>query len=227
MECREFQSRIMDWLYDEIEDGPATAAMAEHAASCAACGAKAAEFRGARDFLAAWEEEVPDACWVAPSRRPETAPRSRGRWRGRAWLTAAAMFFAIAMAGLLFMKSSIRIVNGGVEIRVGWSDTGKAKSEEEEVKKIVTSLEDARMQQAYLVVNQMIAESEERQMQKTLDLLQNLYATIGAGQNGKNGAAPAGSRVGDPAPGSRRYWRLLSGAAVAPAKGSNPRNEVW
>ena len=227
MECREFQSRIMDWLYDEIEDGPTADAMAEHAGACAACGAKLADFRGTREYLAAWQEDAPDVCWAAPSPRPDAAPRPRGRWRRRSWLAAAAVFFAVAMASLLILKSSIKIVDGGVEIRVGWSDTGKTKNEEEEVKKIVASLEDARMQQAYLVVNQMIAESEERQMQKTLDLLQNLYATIGAGQNGKGGASPAGSHVGDPAAGSRRYWRLPAGAAVAPARGNSPQNEVW
>lgn len=193
MNCREFGTLMMDLVYDEIGPG-AGAAAREHAAGCENCRARLEAVQGTRACLRTLDEPLPEVPFVAL--HPTGPARARVvafAPRRRRWAAVAAAVAVCLLAGLLVMKTSIRFSNGALEVRIGGGrpDDGVSR-QEEQLQRLADSIEENQIQQAYVVVNQMIAESEERQLQRTLDLIQNVYQQLEARKPGVKGVQGEG-----------------------------------
>lgn len=201
MNCREFGTLLMDLVYDEIDPG-AGAAAREHAAGCESCRARFETVKGTRACLRTLDEPLPDIPFVAlPPAGPPQARVVAFAPRRRRWAAVAAAVAVCLLAGLLVMRTSIRFSNGALEVRIGGGgpDDG-ARRQEEQLRRLADSIEENQIQQAYVVVNQMIAESEERQLQRTLDLIQNVYLQLEARKPGVKGVQGEGVGFSPAAP---------------------------
>jgi len=162
MDCKEFQNNLVDFLYDEIYDSDLRQRMTGHAKECEECRRTLEDFGVTRNFLAAWEsppiEMKPTISYKLKQSRS---------WRDvfvmpPRWVGAAALFVMVLGIFLSVFSISFHVNEGVVEIRFG--DGPYAYSAEN--------------MRVLRTIDQMIAESEERQTDKTLDLLQNVYYRI-------------------------------------------------
>jgi hypothetical protein len=203
MNCREFGTLLMDLVYDEIDPG-AGAAAREHAAGCEACRARLEAVRGTRECLRTLDEPLPDVAFLAlPGAGPTPARVAAFPPRRRRWAAVAAAVAVCLLAGLLVMKTSIRFSNGALEVRIGGGGPEDGASrQEDQLRRLADSIEENQIQKAYVVVNQMIAESEERQLQRTLDLIQNVYQQLEARKGASRGVQGEGVGFAPAAPAS-------------------------
>ncbi len=100
MACKEYETGLMEILYDEIEP-PHRKALEAHLASCAGCRAELAGLRADRDMLAAASPDVPEAPRVIIL---NTTPGTSG---GRTFFGRYGMFAAGFAAAALMMAAGL------------------------------------------------------------------------------------------------------------------------
>lgn len=163
MNCTEYRSNLMDHVYGELEPASRLGEMEEHERSCPSCAEEYRETQLARRFLGAWDnpaEGEPEVRMITPRKAPKSgAGFPRVAPRTAFWMAAAAMFVLALSAGLLISGTRLHYSEGVLEVRFGKA----AETSLAEGKPMLRS------------VDRMLAESEERQMQKYLDVIQNVY----------------------------------------------------
>lgn len=161
MDCAKFEMHAVDLLYGEQVDAPLERELREHAAGCPSCGGGLSELSATRTFLSAWEDSDPPGAPVrlsGPVARPSKARMSAFR---RHWLSVAAVLLCCVTLALVAANASVKIHSSGVEVRFGGpSDQG-------------LGVDDA--SRMAVAMNRMIADSEERQYKKYLDVMQEVY----------------------------------------------------
>jgi hypothetical protein len=161
MNCQELEKNLLDFVYDELA-ADERAVVEGHLAGCGRCRAAAADLGVTRRFLGAWGESEADS--LPPlAVRPARPASGRFRFLHRPiWMPAAAAALVLLVTGIFFtlVPVSLRYDSQGLEFRLGApSDAGIAKLGDPVLGK----------------VDRMIADSEQRQTQRTLDMLQNVY----------------------------------------------------
>jgi anti-sigma factor RsiW len=161
MNCENVGKHLLDYAYGELPDDD-RAGMEAHLAGCPECRTAAADLTVTRRFLGAWgDAETEDLPPLAI--RPPRAGHSRSR-RGpaRFWLPAAAAALVLLAVGafVAVVPVSVRYDAQCLEIRLGKQPPAAA-----------SLAGDPLLQR----VDHMLAESEQRQAQKTMDMLQNVY----------------------------------------------------
>jgi len=121
MDCNTFQNNEIDALYGEL-DAPASAAMAEHAATCRSCAARYARLRGTRGLVLSVVESVSDnfesrvmaavdAGLAAKPAAPKVEPAAGGakifKFMSRPAFAVAATFVLVIGAGAVLMQTGM------------------------------------------------------------------------------------------------------------------------
>ena len=159
MNCDQAREHLLDLMYDELPPGAERDALDAHLSGCPRCRTELDELGITRRFLAAWDDAVP-----AAPRRPLAPAAAAGRpllhFPRISWLTAAAALLVIA-AGVLVAVTpvQIRYHDNAVEIRLGSTPAAPTAAGSEWLR----------------TVDQMIAESETRQMGRFMDAMQNVH----------------------------------------------------
>ncbi len=161
MNCQEIENHLLDFIYDELE-ADARTAVEGHLAGCGRCRAAVADLGVTRRFLGAWGDGEAASLPPLPVRPPRPAA---GRFRSlpdRVWVPAAAAALVLVVIGVFvaFVPVSLQYGAQGLVFRLGGPSGGNA-----------TPADDAVLSK----VDRMIADSEQRQAQRTLDMLQNVY----------------------------------------------------
>jgi len=159
MHCDQAREHLLDLMYDELPPGADRDALDAHLSGCPRCRAEMDELGITRRFLAAWDDDPP-----AVLHRPLVPAAMVGRpllhFPRISWLTAAAALLVIA-AGVLVAVTpvQIRYHDNAVEIRLGSTPAAPTAAGSEWLR----------------TVDQMIAESETRQMGRFMDAMQNVH----------------------------------------------------
>ncbi len=160
MNCDQAREHLLDLIYEELPQGADRDALDSHLAGCPRCRAELQEMGTTRRFIAAWDD-VPTA---DPGRVPAHAAKGAGRpllhFPRISWLTAAAALLVIA-AGVLAAVTPVQVSynDHAVEIRLGAGPAPPAAANPDWLR----------------TVDQMIAESETRQMGRFMDAMQNVH----------------------------------------------------
>ncbi len=163
MNCHDFAEHLLDYIYGELPEGDLGARMDAHAAECDGCRASVREYDTTRSFLAAWDDSGLPAVTIDPKK---VSRRPRSRWgeriHQRRWLPMAAMLFlALGMVLTVFSLANVSVQMQQGTIQISFGSHQKASVTEE--------------QRLLQTIDRMISESEDRQLNKTMDLLQNVY----------------------------------------------------
>lgn len=161
MNCQELEKHLLDYVYDELE-GDARARVESHLAGCGRCRAAAADLGVTRRFLGAWSDTETETAAPLPIRPPRpAAPRSRFL-SARVWMPAAAAALVLVVVGVFvaLVPVSLQYDGQGLVFRLGGPSADG-----------VTMASDPVLRK----VDRMIADSEQRQAQRTMDMLQNVY----------------------------------------------------
>lgn len=161
MNCQELEKHLLDFVYDELE-ADARTAVESHLAGCGRCRAAAADLGITRRFLGAWGGSEADSLPPLAVRPPRPAAGRSRSLPGRIWMPAAAAALVLLVAGIFFalVPVSLRYDSQGLEFRLGAPSADS-----------VATLGDPVLKK----VDRMIADSEQRQAQRTLDIVQNVY----------------------------------------------------
>ncbi|MBN2431171.1 MAG: hypothetical protein JXQ27_06825 [Acidobacteria bacterium] len=162
MKCQTFQDHLMEYLYEEIEDAALIQSMEAHLTDCKQCRHHFEEGRITHRFLRSWED-LPAA--ATPARRYDFR---RNPWWEKLfgmpprWVWASAGLVMILGIFLSVFSVTVHYTDGIVEIRFGDSAPPY-------------SAENVRLLRT---IDRMIADSEERVNNQTLDYLQNIYYRV-------------------------------------------------
>jgi len=162
MNCQTFQDHFMDYLYGEIEDAGLVQSLENHLAACAECRHQVGESRITHRFLRSWQD-LPAETTPAPRYVFRPTP-----WWERLfgmpprWAWASAALVMILGIFLSVFSVSVHYTDGIVEIRFGNSTPPY-------------SAENVRLLHT---IDRMIADSEDRITNQTLDYLQNIYYRV-------------------------------------------------
>jgi len=161
MKCEQVREQLLDYAYGELAEGP-RAELDEHLSACAGGRLGLEDLAITRTFLGAWQ--VP-ALEASPRSFP-AAPRESGRHPGaRRWLPwAAAAAVAVLAVGVFgwVWPLSVRYQDQVVEIRLGHTapqGTAAGAGPADQLQAL-------------------IAESEARQTQRFMGLLQDVYYRV-------------------------------------------------
>jgi hypothetical protein len=161
MKCQELEKHLLDFVYDELE-ADARAGVEDHLAGCGRCRAAVADLGITRRFLGAWGESEADSLPPLAVRPPRPAAGRSRSLPGRIWVPAAAAALVLLVAGVFVavVPVSLQYDSRGLVFRLGGpSSDGIAQVSDPVLRK----------------VDRMIADSEQRQAQRTLDIVQNVY----------------------------------------------------
>jgi anti-sigma factor RsiW len=160
MNCQEIDGKMLDFIYDELDAGE-SAAVTAHLAACPQCRQTVADMGTTRRFLGAWGDGEVAALPPLAVRLPRQPVTARFR-PAPVWMGAAAAALVLLAVGLFVavVPVSARFDAQGLDVRLGRPAAGGAATDSDQL-----------LQR----VDRMIAESEQRQAQKTLDMLQNVY----------------------------------------------------
>ncbi len=159
MNCDQAREQLLDLMYDEMPPGADHDALDAHLSGCPRCRAERDELGITRRFLAAWDDTIP-AAPCSPLAPAATAGRPVLHFPRVSWLTAAAALLVIAAGVLVAITPvQIRYHDNAVEIRLGSTPATPTTADSEWLR----------------TVDQMIAESETRQMGRFMDAMQNVH----------------------------------------------------
>ncbi len=158
MNCDQAREQMLDLMYDEIPPGADRGALDAHLSGCPRCRAELDELGITRRFLAAWDD-APPSTPRSPLAPAAMAVRPLLHFPRISWLTAAAALLVIAAGVLVAITPvQIRYHDNAVEIRLGGTPAAPTAADSEWLR----------------TVDQMIAESETRQMGRFMDAMQNV-----------------------------------------------------
>lgn len=161
MNCEQVREQYLDYAYDEL-DGERRAGLEAHLRECAECRLGLEDLNITRSFLGAWTDpplEAPRLVFRAANGEPRPR-RATPRWLPWAAAAAAAVL-AVGLFGWLW-PVSVRYQDRVVEIHLGQPAGPVAGPSAASADQLQT----------------LIAESEARQSQRFMNLLQDVYYRV-------------------------------------------------
>jgi hypothetical protein len=112
------KTRLVAYLYDEVDGVGDREGIEAHLADCRACTEELAGLRAARVELGSWQP--PDAELGFRIVR-EAEPVGRPWWRAHAWAPVALAAGLVLAVGAAMANVEVQVANGGLTLRAGWS----------------------------------------------------------------------------------------------------------
>jgi Putative zinc-finger len=118
------KTRLIAYLYGELERAEDRAAIEAHLSKCSACTEELAGLRSVRIELGSWQP--PEAELGFRVVREPARMKSRAWWQRHAWAPMALAAGLVLAAGAALANVEVQVANGSITLRAGWSHTAQA-----------------------------------------------------------------------------------------------------
>ena len=160
MRCNEIQERLVELLYNESGNDPATKELQDHIFSCPTCQKELEELKGIRQTLRLWKDEIPLRAVAAPTRGD--ALRSR-QFIVRRYLRYAATAALVVISLLALANAHIAWNKEGFSFSAhlfAWSEPRQDYYTKAEVRNLLKSAlddtENRMTETSYLMMQRML-----------------------------------------------------------------------